>query len=910
MSWTYTPQQAAAAQAAAAQEAARVAALSAADRATVDRVKAAKAAVAKAGSDREQAAYERTAAQRAAIRNGQPAPRGDWAQPATGAELAAINARIAAAQLRGSQPPRNSAGQIVGAYQYPSGPPAPTSTYRPPAANTNYYPTGRGQDYLNQQSGTPAPTSTTSPTYRTPANPDPNMMYAQGMPSRSDTAMSGTAAQQAAKAAAFAAANPTYANPNYTTSRPMSNSNAPFLSGTAYTGPQYGPPASSSGTPWSTIPFVGNPVRTPYQTAPTYTPPATSNPNNYRPPNNVAGYTGPGYTPAQQQAPIYNPAGPPGADNPAQYRDPLYDSNGNWITGKPAQNTPPVTPQPTGPTYQGNHLAGTFPQGDWRNDPNLRIDTKQNTPAPSTGQPPNIQTRDIVNLPGGGQGSQLSNPNNLPDMPGYDPSRPSKRPDWLSKDHGFNERTGGIVYGFPQHPLGDKRPTPTNTNNYNNYNQPIDPKPPRWTPQAPLYIPGGPPAQNTPAPSQPGQTYDSNYWNAKYNPQGPPPAPPTWGTPNTPSPFRPIGPYTQPAPTNNGSTRPIYNDPNTPRPYNPLDQYRTPDFYIHPGNRANPNNQPATPAPINTFPPLGRPEQNTTNTPGIADAYNARNGINSQPPAPISTPAPYIPPGSIGYDPSRPYIPPAQNQPAPITPTPITPAPITPAPITPGNNYPQPSYVTPVPGSAFGTNFTGGIPEIGAAADRERQESARRNAERSNSIISGYDQQIGNSQRMSDADYQQSQNDYAGITADANATRARNMGRIDQYGQAARSDLNIKNKQALAAASQSAISRGLGNTTIRDSLQRGQNFDNSRQMMNLEDQLLQNRISTDSNLSNSYQNTLQTRAQFLQNQRAQKLANEQALRGRQLQFIEGINDEGPSFNDVSNYYMQAAALRG
>lgn len=269
------------------------------------------------------------------------------------------------------------------------------------------------------------------------------------------------------------------------------------------------------------------------------------------------------------------------------------------------------------------------------------------------------------------------------------------------------------------------------------------------------------------------------------------------------------------------------------------------------------------------------------------------------------TPAPYIPPGSIGYDPSRPYIPPAQNQPAPITPTPITPAPI-----TPGNNYPQPSYVTPVPGSAFGTNFTGGIPEIGAAADRERQESARRNAERSNSIISGYDQQIGNSQRMSDADYQQSQNDYAGITADANATRARNMGRIDQYGQAARSDLNIKNKQALAAASQSAISRGLGNTTIRDSLQRGQNFDNSRQMMNLEDQLLQNRISTDSNLSNSYQNTLQTRAQFLQNQRAQKMANERDLRGRQLQFIEGINDEGPSFNDVSNYYMQAAALRG
>ena len=287
-------------------------------------------------------------------------------------------------------------------------------------------------------------------------------------------------------------------------------------------------------------------------------------------------------------------------------------------------------------------------------------------------------------------------------------------------------------------------------------------------------------------------------------------------------------------------------------------------------------------------PPAATPA-NPYQTPGFADAYNASHGISSAPSTPALTP-------NVGTRPITPA--PGNNYPQPPA---ITPA-------RPGGSTPP--YVTPVPGSAFGTNFTGGIPEIGAAADRERQESARRNAERSNSIISGYDQQIGNSQRMSDADYQQSQNDYAGITGDANATRARNMGRIDQYGQAARSDLNIKNKQALAAASQSAISRGLGNTTIRDSLQRGQNFDNNRQMMNLEDQLLQNRISTDSNLSNSYQNTLQTRAQFLQNQRAQKMANERDLRGRQLQFIEGINDEGPSFNDVSNYYMQAAALRG
>lgn len=117
-----------------------------------------------------------------------------------------------------------------------------------------------------------------------------------------------------------------------------------------------------------------------------------------------------------------------------------------------------------------------------------------------------------------------------------------------------------------------------------------------------------------------------------------------------------------------------------------------------------------------------------------------------------------------------------------------------------------------------------------------------------------------------DQGYAALQGNYDAIAADAAATRDRNMGRIDQYGASMRQDLDIAGQQALAKASQSAIMRGLGNTTIQDSLVRGQNFDNGRQRLALEDQLLQNRISTDSSLSGAYQGVLQNRAQGLAGQ--------------------------------------------
>jgi hypothetical protein len=108
----------------------------------------------------------------------------------------------------------------------------------------------------------------------------------------------------------------------------------------------------------------------------------------------------------------------------------------------------------------------------------------------------------------------------------------------------------------------------------------------------------------------------------------------------------------------------------------------------------------------------------------------------------------------------------------------------------------------------------------------------------------------------------------------------------------------------LANANYSAIKRGLGNTTILDSLARGQNFDNTRQTLSLEDQLLQNRISTDSNLSNVYQNTLQNRAQALAGQFNQNIGNENQLTGQRLGYIGGIQDDMNGFNNVANLYTQ------
>lgn len=215
-----------------------------------------------------------------------------------------------------------------------------------------------------------------------------------------------------------------------------------------------------------------------------------------------------------------------------------------------------------------------------------------------------------------------------------------------------------------------------------------------------------------------------------------------------------------------------------------------------------------------------------------------------------------------------------------------------------------PTYTSAVPTSAIQPTQNMGYNQLAVAADKERQAMAAREAARQNQVLSGYQQQIDNSRLMGTQGYDRLAGDYAQVTADAAATRARNMGRIDQYGQSMRADLDAKARQAMAAAQQSAIQRGLGNTTIRDSLMRGQAFDNARQQMSLEDQLLQNRIATDSQLSGVYQSALGNRAQALGAQWNQNMANENQIYGNRLGYLGSIQENMDGFNTVANLYTQ------
>lgn len=208
-----------------------------------------------------------------------------------------------------------------------------------------------------------------------------------------------------------------------------------------------------------------------------------------------------------------------------------------------------------------------------------------------------------------------------------------------------------------------------------------------------------------------------------------------------------------------------------------------------------------------------------------------------------------------------------------------------------------------------GFGYTMNYDALAQSANNERLAMAQRDAQRQNAVIGGYDQQMLNSRAMGQQGYNTLAGNYDAIAADAAATRARNMGRIDQYGNSMRQDLAAKNAAAMAAAQQSAVQRGLGNTTIMNSLQRGAAFDATRQNLALEDQLLANRISTDSSLSNAYQGVLQNRAQGLASQWNQNIANDNQLAQNRLGYIGGIQENMDGFNAVANLYSQGLQMQ-
>lgn len=139
------------------------------------------------------------------------------------------------------------------------------------------------------------------------------------------------------------------------------------------------------------------------------------------------------------------------------------------------------------------------------------------------------------------------------------------------------------------------------------------------------------------------------------------------------------------------------------------------------------------------------------------------------------------------------------------------------------------------------------------------------NAQRGQAILSGYGQRIANNRGFAD----------------------QQMGMIDSYGNSQRLALDQQRQAQMANARQSAMSRGLGNTTIQDSLNRGVNADYARNQLGLTDQLLQNRL----------------------NQNQTNIGTENQLTGDRLQFLGAIQNPYPTLADISNLYLQSGVLQ-
>lgn len=221
-----------------------------------------------------------------------------------------------------------------------------------------------------------------------------------------------------------------------------------------------------------------------------------------------------------------------------------------------------------------------------------------------------------------------------------------------------------------------------------------------------------------------------------------------------------------------------------------------------------------------------------------------------------------------------------------------------------------------------------------ALAGRAEQEGAAgrlANLNLGNDILAGYDQSIANNRALSDQ--YQTQFD-AGQTTATNALQSgygqaqaglldrynRNMGMVNQYGDSQRSDLAQQYAKQLAASNQSAIRRGLGNTTIRDSLNRGVNSDYARNNLALEDSLLQDRLRTDQSLSGDYLNSLiggatatsglqERQNQYRTNLWDSNLARENQGSAQRLGFLSGITNDYPTSADYGSYLLQSGVLQ-
>jgi hypothetical protein len=173
------------------------------------------------------------------------------------------------------------------------------------------------------------------------------------------------------------------------------------------------------------------------------------------------------------------------------------------------------------------------------------------------------------------------------------------------------------------------------------------------------------------------------------------------------------------------------------------------------------------------------------------------------------------------------------------------------------------------PSADYGAFYTSAAAQAAATQGWQAQQEAllktAENRNRGNTILAGYDQNIANNRGISDQ------------------MLAMNQG----YGASMRQQLDNDYRAALAQSNQSAIRRGLGNTTIRDSLNRGVTSNYNLSRMQLGDQLTQRNIGL----------------------LGEGIGRENQGNAQRLGFLSSIQNDYPTSADIGNYYLQAPVLQ-
>jgi len=188
---------------------------------------------------------------------------------------------------------------------------------------------------------------------------------------------------------------------------------------------------------------------------------------------------------------------------------------------------------------------------------------------------------------------------------------------------------------------------------------------------------------------------------------------------------------------------------------------------------------------------------------------------------------------------------------------------------------------------------------------QERQAGINRNAAREQTILQGYEQRIGNNRSLYDTTSAAEDASMNAVSDAALDTRTRGLNRIDQLmGENGYEALKLERDRvaANAKAKQSAIKRGLANTTITNSLERGVDADYQLNRLALRDRQLQNALQTDSALSAQYQNALAATAGAQRSRNSEFINREGTLTGDRLGFLSSIQDEYPTLTDVYELY--------